>query len=189
MEKRTKIIIGVVVAILAILIAGILILANTDITMVGNDAQITVPSNYLLDDNGVATDGNTSIMFTGIMDGNKDNEAEWYAALKSNGKDSGYKNITSSKVNGYKTYEFAGNPDKLKNFSSDKVTSGNLVTWKTFEPYLPFGSSADVDHYRMISFVKGDTVNYLTFYTNDPDTSLYTPEIESIINSIGPVEE
>lgn len=189
MEKKVKIIIGVVVVILALLIAGFLFLSNVEPTMLGDDSQITLPSNYTIDEKGVATAGNTSVMFTPVIDGSKDSEVEWYNAVKSNGKEAGYENITSSKVNGYKLYEFAGNPDKLKNVSTDKVTTGSTTTWKTFEPYLPFGSDADVDHYRMISMVKGDKVHYLTFFTNDPDTSLYTPEIDGIINSIGPIQE
>ena len=189
MEKKMKIIIGVVVVILAILIAGFLLLSNADTTIIGNDAQITMPSNYTLDEMGVATAGNTSVMFTPVIDGDKSSESEWYNALKSNGKDAGYENVTSSKVNGYTVYEYAGHPDKLKNVSTDHVTTGSTTTWKTFEPYFPFGSTADVDHYRMLSFTKGDKVNYLTFFTADPDTSLYTSEIDEIINSVGPVEQ
>ena len=189
MEKKTKIIIGVVVAILVILIAGFLLLSNAEVTLIGDGSQVTLPSNYTLDEMGVATAGNTSVMFSPVIDADKDSEAEWFSAIKSNGADAGYKNITSSKVNGYKTYEFAGNPDKLKNVSTDQVTSGSTTTWKTFEPYLPFGSDVDVDHYRMVSFTKDGKVHYLTFFTNDPDTSLYTPEIDTIINSIAPVEQ
>ena len=189
MERKTKIIIGVVAAILVVLIAGFLLLGNADVTLLGDGSQVTLPSNYTVDELAVATAGDTSVMFTPVSGATKDSEAEFYSATKTNGKDAGYQNVTSSKINGYKVYEFAANPNKLKNVSTDEVTSGDTTTWKTFEPYLPFGSDAGVDHYRMITFVKDGKVNYLTFYTDNPDTSLYTPEIDAIIHSIGPIQE
>lgn len=91
MEKRTKIIIGVVVAILVILVAGFLFLSNANVTLQGNEAAVTLPGNYTLDDKGIATAGNTSVMFTGIMSGSGGSEANFYKAVSQNGKEAGYK--------------------------------------------------------------------------------------------------
>lgn len=188
MEKKGKIIIGVVVAILVILVAGFLILSNFDVTLMGDGAQVTLPNNYTVDDTAVASAGNVSVVFTPVVGSSDDNEAGFQKAIKANGKSSGYENITNDTINGFKVFEYAAKVDKLQNVSTDKVTSGDTTTWMTYEPYLPFDSQG-TDHFRSVSYIKGDKVNYLIIYTDNPDTSLYTPEIDNIINSIAVMEQ
>ena len=128
-------------------------------------------------------------MFTGVMSGSGGVESDFYKAVTQNGKEAGYKNISKSDINGYKAYEFAAFPDKLKNVSTNEEATDEGTSWMTFEPYLPFGADAGVHHYRMVTYVKDGNVNYLSIFTKDPNTSLYTSEIDNIINSIGPIEK
>lgn len=192
MEKKGKIIIGVVVAILVIVIAGVLFLANMDVTLMSDNAQVTLPNNYSVDEKGVANCEDTNIIFTPVLGVSGDSEKNIYKAIKANGKEAGYKNITNKTINGFEVFDFAAFPDKLKNVSSDReYSSDGSYSWETYVPNYPYegSTSLNVDHYRLVSFIKDDKVNYLTIFTDNPNTSLYTPEIENIINSIADVEQ
>ena len=185
MERKGKIIIGVIVVIIAIIAAGALILSNSDVTLMANDATITLPSKYTIDDKGVASSDNVSVLFTPVSGGSAAQEKAFFQAIKDNGKDAGYKNISKTKINGYTVYDYSANPDKLKNVSSNKEYSGDTTSWMTYTPYLAYDgvTTMDVDHFRMVSYMKDDNVYYLTFFTDNPDTSLYSSEIDQIINS------
>lgn len=190
MEKKGKTIIGVVLVIITLIFIGLLILGSADLTLQTSNAQVTVPNNYTLDNDGVASCGDINILFTPIMGVTKDSEMKVYNALKSNGKDAGYENITNRTINGFDVFEFAAHPDDLKNFSSDEVYNADgSYSWNTYSPNLPYQgiTSLKVDHFRLVSFMKGDKVNYLTIFTDNPKASLYTPEIENVINSIADV--
>lgn len=189
MEKKGKIIIAVVAVILVILVGGYLYLTSMPITLQGFEAEVKVPSNYSLDDKGVATAGNTSVIFTGVTSSDKSLEDNIFKAIQQNGKEAGYKNVSKSNVNGFKVYEYAAFPDKLKNVSTNEVETSEGTSWMTFEPYKPFGNTTAIHHYRMLTYQKDGNINYLTFYTNDPNTSLYTSEIDTIINSIAPIQK
>lgn len=192
MEKKGKIIIGIAVVILALIIAGVLFLNSMDVTLLAGDSQITLPNNYSIDDKGVASCGDINVLYTAVSGGSPENELQFQKAIVSNGKEAGYENITNKTINGYTVYDYAGHPDKLKNVSTDKeYSSDGSSSWSTFSPYFAYDgvTSLDVDHYRMLSFVKGDKISYLTFFTDNPDASLYTPEIENAINSIADVEK
>lgn len=185
MERKGKIIIGVIVVIVAIIAAGFFILSNADTTLVANDATITLPSKYVPDDKGVASADNVSVLFTPVSGGSAAQEKAFFQAIKDNGKEAGYKNISKTKVNGYTVYDYSANPDKLKNVSSNKEYSGDTTSWMTYTPYLAYDgvTTMDVDHFRMVSYMKDDNIYYLTFFTDNPDTDLYSSEIDQIINS------
>ena len=185
MERKGKIIIGVIVVIVAIIAAGMMILSNSDVTLVANDATVTLPSKYVIDDKGVASGDNVSVLFTPVRGGSAAQEKAFFQAIKDNGKEAGYKKIKDTTINGYTVYDYSANPDKLKNVSSNKEYSGDTTTWMTYTPYLAYDgvTTMDVDHFRMVSYMKGDDVYYLTFFTDNPDTDLYSSEIDQIINS------
>ena len=185
MERQGKIILVVIIVIVAVIAAGVLIMANSDVTLTANDATLTLPNKYALDDKGIASADNVGVLFTPVSGSSSSHEKDFFQAIKDNGKDAGYKNITNTTVNGYTVYDYAANPDKLENVSSNKEYSGDTTTWMTYPPYLAYEgvTTMDVDHFRMVSYIKGDDVYYLTLFTDNPDTSLYSSEIDQIINS------
>ncbi len=191
MEKKGKILIGVVLAIIVLIIAGLFIVGNMDVTLGTDSAQVTLPSDYTIDDKGVAVFEDINVMMSPVVGVSADNEKNVYKTIKANGKDAGYENITNKTINGFEVFEFAAHPDKLKNVSSDRdYSSDGSYTWTTYSPNFPYegATSLNVDHYRVVSFIKGDKVNYLTIFTDNPNASLYTPEIENIINSVTEIQ-
>ena len=118
---------------------------------------------------------------------------ELFKTLKSKGSDAGYKNVTVEKLNGYQTYQYGANPDKLKTVSSDKVRSGNYETWKDYTPYTPFKDVSDMDvvAYRYVAFVNKDsgTIDELYIFTNNTNVDLYSKDIDAIINSVAVAQE
>ncbi|MBE6487445.1 MAG: hypothetical protein E7Z86_01860 [Methanosphaera stadtmanae] len=48
------------------------------------------------------------------------------------------------------------------------------------------GSNVTIDHFRIVTAISpnNSTVNYILIYTDDPNTNLYTTEINQIINSL-----
>ncbi|WP_405267527.1 hypothetical protein [Methanobrevibacter sp.] len=193
MDKKMKIILAVVAVIIIAILGVFLFLSNSDVTLSGLDSQVTLPNNYTLDDKGVATLGDVGIYYTGIQGGDTNSVDDFYKALKSNGKDSGYQNITTDKINGFKVYEFAANPKELKNVSSDREYSGNQYSWTEYPPYIPYKgmTDMDVDHFRYIGFINPNTktLSELTIFTNNSDVNLYSKDIDAIINSIAPIAE
>ena len=95
MERKGKIIIGVIIVIVAVIAAGVLILANSDVTLTANDATLTLPNKYALDNKGIASADNVGVLFTPVSGSSSSQEKDFFQAIKDNGKDAGYKNITS----------------------------------------------------------------------------------------------
>jgi len=111
-------------------------------------------------------------------------ESEFNQALVAKGNQSGYQNISEWNVNGYKTCEYAGKPSELKN-----ITYGSSTEWTEYPPINlkdMVGSNVTIDHFRIVTAISpnNSTVNYILIYTDDPNTNLYTTEINQIINSL-----
>ena len=186
MEKKSKIIIGVVAIILVVIVASFLVLSNMEKTLSTENVAVTLPGSYNVDGDFAATSGDISVMFSPVED-SKDNQLKWLNTIKSKGKASGYENATNKTINGFTVYEFAAHPSDLKNVSSDKTYSGTSsswsATWVTYPPYQP-GELKYCDHYRLVAYIKGNTVTYLVFYTSNPNVDLYSPEINDIVASV-----
>jgi hypothetical protein len=188
MDKKTKIIIGVV-AVVAIVLVGYFILTSGDVTMVAEDAQITLPHNYSVDNNIVAKAGDVNVSFMPLKGTDLKFEKEFFGAIEANGKDAGYENITNTTINGYTAFDFAAHPDKLKNVSTERKSTDEGEAWTTYPPEAVAYFDHPVDHFRTVNFVKDNKVYTLRVYTDNPDTSLYTSEIDGIIKSIAPVKK
>ena len=76
--------------------------------------------------------------------------------------------------------------DNLKNVSSEKEAVAGGEAWTTYPPDFATPHEGDVNHFRSVYFVKDDKVYVLSFTTTNPSTSLYTHEIDGIINSLAP---
>lgn len=186
-----KILIGIIVVVIVAILGGLFLLGSSDVPLLAGDNSVTLPSDYILDDKGVAYDGDVGVVFVPVMGGNASAQKDLFDTLKAKGKDAGYKNVTTDKVNGFKLYEFVANPDKLQKISSDKVVSGNYETWKEYEPYIPYKDFTDMDvvKYRYVGYVKGDSIDELYIFTNNTDVDLYSSEINDIVNSIAVAEK
>lgn len=189
MDKKA--IIAIVVVVIIAILGVLLFLGGSGETVLSTvDASVTLPNNYTVDENGVAYAGDVGVYFTSVSGGSKKDQDELFDALKANGKDSGYKKVKTDKVNGYKTYQFSANPDKLKKVSTEREYSGNQYSWKEFEPITPFKDISDmkVKNYRYVAFVKDDKIDELYIFTNNTDVDLYSSEFDNMINSIAPLE-
>lgn len=155
----------------------------------GEGSQITVPGNYTLDDKKlVASCGDINITFTPQRSSDDKFEEEFFEAIKTNGNESGYENVTNKTVNGYTVHEFAAHPDKLKNMTVSTVVEGSDEAWIEYPPDIAAPFDDPVDHFRSVTYVKDGKEHKLIILTNNATTNLYTSEIEGIINSIAPME-
>lgn len=155
----------------------------------GDGSQITVPSNYTLDDKKlVASCGDINITFTPQLSTDDKFEDEFFGAIKTNGNESGYENVTNKTVNGYTVHEFAAHPDKLKNVTVSTEVEGSDEAWIEFPPEIAAPFNDPVDHFRSVTFIKDGKEHKLIILTNNATTSLYNSEIDGIINSIAPME-
>lgn len=182
-----KVIIGIIVAIVVILLAGYFILNTGDKILVAENLQVTVPGNYTADSEFSAHAGDLNVSFIEQKGSpNNDFVNKFFKAVKVNGKDAGYENVTNKTINGTNAYEIAAHPDKLKNVSTEREATAEGEAWTTYPPEYaaPFGG--EVDHFRSVYYVKDDKVYVLTFTANNASTNLYTPEIDGIINSLAP---
>lgn len=192
---KNKIIIIAVVVIIAIVAACLLILGNSDITLVGTDAQVTVPKNYTLDvDAAVATGGDVKVAFIGSVAGSNNDVEKFYSAVAKNGNASGYKNYTNGTIGDFKYYEFSANIKDLENISTEKTTSGDSEYWTEYNTdmaKLGIEKENNVAKMRRITFIneKDKSVNDLIFFTNNTDADLNTAELNGIINSIKTLEK
>jgi hypothetical protein len=186
-----KILIGIIAVVVVAILGGLFLIGSSDVTLFAGDNTITLPSDYIIDDKGVAYNGDVGVMFLPVMGGNASAQKELFDTLKSKGSDAGYKNVTTDKVNGFKLYQFVANPDKLQKVSSDRVSSGNYETWKEYEPYIPYKDFTDmkVVKYRYVGYVKGDSIDELYIFTNNTDVDLYSSDINNIVNSIAVAEK
>jgi len=187
-----KIIIGVIVVIIIAIIGVLFFLGSSNLIIPAGESQITLPSQYTIDDKGIAYNGDIGIYFTSVVGSSPKDQIKFFNTIKSNGKDAGYKNVTTKKIKGYKTYQYSANPKELKEVSSDRQASGNYETWKEYKPYTPFTDITDMDvvSFRCIEYVNKDSKDICDLYifTNNTDVDLYSPDMQKIVNSIAPNE-
>ena len=175
---------------LSVVSAGLFDFLIGDQFLQGDDSQVKIPGNFTIDDkNFVAVRDDMNITFTPIIGSDEASQNQFFSAIKANGKDSGYENVTNKTVNGYTVQEFAAHPDKLKNVSTPKEYSGNEESWTEYSPAAAGYFDGPVDHFRSVTFMKDGKQHVLVFFTNNATVNLYTPEIEGIIDSIGPIEK
>lgn len=183
-----KVIIGVVIAIVAILlVVGFFVLGNSPVTLVADDMQVTLPGNYSASSDFAASAGDINISFMerkGSAD--KDFHEKFFKSIVANGKGSGYENITNKTLNDTKIYEFAAHPKNLKNVSSEREATSEGEAWTVYSPDFAAPEPNGVDHFRSVFYIKGDKVYCLYITAGNSSTNLYTPEIDGIINSIAP---
>ena len=190
MDKKTiLIILGVIVALAVIIFIGLIALGSSEFTMEGDAAQVTVPGNYTYDDKAfvASSQDGVNITITPIQGTTNDMLLKFYGAVRDNGKDSGYENVSNKTINGYNVYEYAGHPDQLKNVSTNREVSGNYESWTEYPPEAAAVFTTPVDHFRAVIFEKDGKINQMNIYTDNSSTNLYTPEIDAIINSIAPI--
>lgn len=169
--------------------AGLFDFLSGDQYLEGDGSQVKIPGTYSLDDKKiVATGKDINISFTAQRHSDDKFEKEFFGAVKEFGKDAGYENMTNKTINGYTVYDFAAHPDKLKNLTAPTVVEGSDSATVTFPPEIAAVFDDPVDHFRAVTFIKDGKENKLLFFTNNKTASLYTPEIDEIINSIGPIE-
>ena len=175
---------------LSVASAGLFDFLSGDKFLQGEDAQVKVPSNYTVDDkNMVASCNGVNLSF--ITQKSSDNKfgSEFFAAIKENGKEAGYENVTNRSVNGYTIYDFAGHPSKLKNVTIPTEVPGSVAAWIEYPPDIAAPFDHPVDHFRSVTFNKDGKEYRLLISTNNSTTNLYTSEIEGIINSIEPMKK
>lgn len=188
MDKKKTILLVIAAVVILALIGAFLLFSNTDITLEGTGAYVTVPSDYELDVNsGVATKDDVGIFFNGIL-GDTSTTTDFYKAISANGKSAGYENITEDTINGFKVYEYAAKVDNLS-----VVKYGSSTQWVEYPPMNltdMAGSKVQADHYRKVYFISpnNSVANELTIVAKNPDTDLYTQEINDIIHSISLTE-
>lgn len=184
MEKKMAIILAVIILIIVALVGVFLFISNSDVTLEGTDSKVTVPKDFVLEENGaLATKDNVSVMFVGII-GQTNESTTFYNAIKTNGNASGYENISENTINGYKVYEYAAKPENLKT-----VKYGSSTEWIEYPPINLTdgnGKKIDADHYRKVYYVSpnNSSVNELTIIAKSPDVDLYSEEINKIVDSI-----
>ena len=153
--------------------------------LVGDGAQVKVPSNYTVDDKKIAAScKDINITLTPQKSSDDKLEKEFFGAVKSNGKSAGYENVTNKTVNGYTLHEFAAKTAKLKKLTASTEVPGSDAAWITFPPEIAAPFDDHVDHFRSVTFLKDGKEHKLIILTTNPDTNLYTPEIDGIIDSI-----
>ena len=149
MENKTVLIIlGIIVALAVIVGIVLASMGNADYTMQGDAAQITVPGNYSFDDANFIAYNDDGVNVTIMEQRSPDYFKKFYGAIRDNGKDSGYQNVTNTTINGYEVYDFAANPSELKNVSTTKEVSGGYETWTEYTPETAASFKTPVDHYR-----------------------------------------
>lgn len=192
MDKKVIIgIVGGVILLLVILLAVFLIFMPSEQTITIDDMSVTVPGNYTVidedgDDGVLLSSGDTSVALLSMgSSGSSSNVEKFYGALRDNGKDSGYENVTTKDVNGLKIYEYAAHPSKLQNVSTTKQVEGNYETWTEYTPEMGMmGANSTCDHFRTLIVDYSGDIYVLAFSTDVPGVSLYTQEIENMINSL-----
>ncbi len=153
-----------------------------------DDSQVKVPSNYTVDDKKiVASCKGINISFTSQKSTEGNFETEYFNAIKEGGKDAGYENVSNKTISGYTVHDFAASPSKLKNLTGSSSKAD--IAWVEYPPQLAAPFDTPVDHFRSVTFLKDGKEHRLLISTNNTADNLYTPEIEGIINSIGPLKK
>lgn len=182
-----KIIIGVVIVIVVAILGAYFWFSTPDHGLVGGDCSVILPSDYTVEDNGFSHKGDIGIYFVPINGTDGKKQKEYFDAYKTYGKDCGYQNVSSSKINGFKVYEYSANPDELKNITTDTEIEGNYEVSHVISTYTPYKDVTDMDvvKFRYVSYVdKNDKLYELYILTNNTDADLHSGEISKIINSI-----
>lgn len=187
-----KIIAIIAIVIVAVIAIGLFVIGSADVTLEAIDASVTLPNNYTVDNNGVATAGDVKVQITGSND-NPNLLTSFMGAVAKRGSDAGYKDYKNGTIGDFKYYEFTVNPKELKNLSTDRQTSSEGETWTEFPPDVVLGGINDVSNVKKIREVdflntKTNKITTLVIYTNNTDVDLNSPEINNIINSIAPIQ-
>ena len=173
---------------LSIASAGLFDFLSGEQFLQDDDSQVKIPSNYTVDDKKIVASCkgiNISLVAQKGSDGNF--ETEFFNAINEGGKDAGYENVSNKTINGYTVHEFAASPSKLKNLTG--TSSKADVAWVEYPPQIAAPFDNPVDHFRSVTFIKDGKEHRLLISTNNTADNLYTPEIEGIINSIGPLKK
>ena len=184
MDKKLKIAIAVIAVIIIAIIAALFLIGNSEKTLQGTGAKVTLPSDYEIDyTKGIATKDDKIILFNGII-GNTSLTTDFYKAISENGKEAGYEDISEDTINNFKVYKYSTKPSNLKT-----VSYGSLMQWVEYPPVElvdSTGQKIEADHYKKIYYISpnNSTANELTIIAKKPDTDLNTDEITKIINSI-----
>jgi hypothetical protein len=187
-----KVLIGIVVAIIAIaLVVGFFFLSNSEVVLVADDLQVTLPGNYTADSDFSASAGSVNISFVKQKSSSIDKGfyEKFFKTLMAHGKEAGYENITNRTVNDTTLYEFGAHPNNIQNMSSDREATAEGEAWTVYTRDLSAPFEDGVDHFRTVYYIKGDNVYTLYITTTNSTTNLYTPEINSIIDSVAPAEK
>ena len=184
MDKKKTILLAIAAIVILALIGAFLLFSNADVTLEGTGATVTLPSDYELNMNtGTATKGDVEMFFNGII-GDTSFTTDFYKAISANGKSAGYENVTEDTINGFKIYEYAAKPDNLK-----VVKYGSSTQWVEYSPVNltdNSGSKISADHYRKVYFISpnNSVANELTIIAKNPETDLYSQEINDVIHTI-----
>ena len=175
---------------LSVVSAGLFDFLSGEQFLQGDDSQVKIPSNFTIDDKKVvAIRDDMNISFIAQRHSDEKFEDQYFNAIKEYGKDAGYENVTNKTVNGYTVHDFAAHSDNLKNLTAPTVVEGSDEASITFPPNIALPSDDPIDHFRSVTFIKDGKEHKLVFFTNNATVNLYTPEIEGIIDSIGPIDE
>lgn len=155
----------------------------------GDGAQVKIPGTFKVDDKKIAATGeDINITITPQRSSDDKFEEEFFAALKEYGNESGYENITNKTINGFTVHEFAANCADVKNLTAPTEVEGSDEAWITYPPEMGAIFDDPADHYRAVTFIKDGKENKLLIFTNNKTADLYSDEINSIIDSIEPVQ-
>ena len=170
--------------------AGFLDFLNPEQFLQGDGSQVKIPNNYTIDDKKmVASCNGVNISFVAQRSSDDKFESDFFAAIKEDGKDAGYENVANKTINGYEVHEFSGKLANLKNMTvPTTAVAGTDEAWIEYPPDLAAPVDKSVDHFRSVTYIKDGKEHKLLIYTTNSTVDLYTPEIEGIINSIGPME-
>ena len=173
---------------LSIASAGLFDFLSGEQFLQDDDSQVKIPSNYTLDEKKlVASCKGINISLTSHKSSDKNFETEFFNAVKEGGKDAGYENVSNKTINGYTVHDFAASPSKLKNLTGSSSKAD--IAWVEYPPEIAAPFDNPVDHFRSVMFIKDGKEHRLLISTNNTADNLYTPEIEGIINSIGPLKK
>ncbi|WP_407413745.1 hypothetical protein [Methanobrevibacter sp.] len=189
--KRILVIAIIVLAVfscLSIASAGLFDFLSGEQYLQDDNSQVTIPSNYTVDDKKiVASCKGINISLVAQKSVDDKFETEFFNAVNEGGKEAGYENVSNKTINGYTVHEFAASPSKLKNLTG--TSSREDVAWIEYPPQIAAPFDNPVDHFRSVTFIKDGKEHRLLISTNNTADNLYTPEIEGIINSIGPLKK
>ena len=96
-NMNKKAIIAIIAVIFIAIIGAILFLGSADLTLVAGDNSATLPSDYLIDEKGIAYNDDTGIAFIPVIGTNAPGQKMVFDTLKAKGNDEGYKKCNHKK--------------------------------------------------------------------------------------------